>query len=166
MPESAHGAHPLTHGLKLSPHMGDTAGATQPPTHSQFMPQSSSYPMSHSHHVGSYAAMDLLRRREHMPLGHDPQSSSMFAPSSTGFHSSHDPSSSHSLFPGLHESHQGHHSHMNGQMRLGLGHEMYPRADQFNQMAPTRPDPYAPHNSYNYPMTHPMNVGAPGAFFR
>lgn len=176
--ETAHTAHLGPSALKLSPphHMGDT-GVSQA---NQYGSQANGYGMSHPH--AHHYARDFLLRREHMPSLSDQTGSigtshhSMFAPS-TALHGSHhaDSGSGHVLFPGLHDS-AG--THMGAsQMRLGLpAADVYPRADQYNQMTSPRTD-FHSHN-LNMNMNHHMNAmgmnhhhmnmspHGPGAFFR
>ena len=186
--DTAHSAH-LAHGaLKLSPPhgMGDAAAMAQP---GYGATQANGY-MSHPHHVSSYAARDFLLRRDPMSLAQESgPHHGMFAPTSGSLHTvpHSDPSSSHVLFPGLHSEHSGA-AHVNSQMRLGLGADMYPRADSFQQMAPamgvgvagmTRDHFHGmgtQHLNMNAHMGHMghMNMGhhapvhphGPGAFFR
>lgn len=183
--DTSHGPHIPPGALKLSPPhpMSDTANSVHGQPNHQFAAQPNGYgvPHSHSHHVGSYAARDFLLRRDHMGLPtHDTNATShhgMFVPSSGGLHGPHHPdtSSSHVLFPGLHEPAHHHPSaghHVNSQMRLSItGPDMYSRADQFNQMTSPRTDHFAASQHLNMgpmnAMNH-MNMGphAPGAFFR
>ena len=143
-------------------------------------------PHSHAHHaVSSYAARDFLFRRDHMGSLADTQAGthSMFVPNTGSLHGAHhtDPSSSHVLFPGLHESAAAHHTgahHMNGQMRLAIpgAADMYSRAADYSQMTSPRTDFQTPHHHLNMNMTHMnagygmhnMNMGphGAGAFFR
>ncbi|XP_077988014.1 zinc finger protein ZIC 4-like [Glandiceps talaboti] len=194
--------------LKLSPpHHMDTSSAS-----TTFNPQTNGYvPHSHSHHshghVTSYTAQalsasrDFLLRREHLtgptvPLGtslasHESLTAntgshhSMFVPSTTyGPHGHSDVgTSSHVIFPGLHDQ-PAHHSaphHVNTQMRLAIPSDMYGRPDQFNQVTSPRNDhltsPQLHHNPHMNPMNmnpmnmNPMNMNmntphGPGAFFR
>ncbi|XP_064639437.1 zinc finger protein ZIC 4-like [Lineus longissimus] len=184
--DTAHTAAHLPPGaLKLSPphHMSDTTGVGVAPSQgNQFATQPNGYMAhSHAHHVGSYAARDFLLRREHMGLGHETNTGShhgMFVPSTTNLHGHHhsDPVSNHVLFPGLHDTTHGHnpaaHHGMNSQVRLSVpGVDMYPRADQFNQMTSPRSDftghMNMGHMNHMNAMNH-MNMGphGPGAFFR
>ena len=176
-------AHLPPGALKLSPpHPMSDAGASHTQGNHQFGAQTNGYGMPHSHVGGYSAARDFLLRRDHMGLtGHEaPTSHGMYVPSTAShLHAAHhpDPVSSHVIFPGLHEA-AAHHNqaHVNGQMRLSIpGADMYPRADQFNQMTSPRNDHF--HSSmnpmnYSNPMNpmamNHMNMGphGPGAFFR
>lgn len=167
------GPHSLAHGtLKLSPsnHMGDPTGLH----HNKFAAQANGYGMGpHGHHtqISSYAARDfLIRRAEQFNLSsHDastgPHAGMFGVPSSMGLHPPHHPdnSASHVLFPSLADPSAGHH-HVNGQMFS------YHRPDQFNQMAPPRPDHFGPPQHLNHMNAmghHRMNMGphGPGAFY-
>ena len=174
--ETAHTAHLPPGALKLSPphHMAD-AGAAHSQS-GQFGGQTNGY---HSH-VGSYAARDFLLRRDHVSSFADHQTSShhgmssMFVPSTSSLHGHHhsDPTSSHVIYPGLHDT--AHAGHVNGQMRLGIpGADLYSRADQFNQMTSPRTDHFNSHLNMNMNHMNPMNQlnhmnmsHGPGAFFR
>ncbi|KAK3605752.1 hypothetical protein CHS0354_033949 [Potamilus streckersoni] len=182
--DTPHNPH-LPHGaLKLSPphHMTDAGGIHN--HQNQFSTQTNGYgvgvPHSHSH-VSSYAARDFLLRRDMGLTGHEANPAphhGMFVPTTGSFHPSHHPdtSSSHVLFPGLHDA-TGHPTghHVNSQMRLGLhGADMYSRADQFNQMTSPRNDHFGPPQHLNMNPMNAMNAmnhmgmgpHGPGAFFR
>ncbi|NP_001158430.1 Zic family member 1 (odd-paired homolog, Drosophila) [Saccoglossus kowalevskii] len=200
--------------LKLSPPHPMTETSCAPTSnYSQtngYVPHSHGHHAHHGH-VTSYTAQalsasrDFLLRREHLtgsavPLGtslasHESLAAntaphhSMFVPTTSNLHVPHGhadgTSSSHVLFPGLHDQSNAHHGashhHMNSQMRLTIPSDMYGRPDQFNQVTSPRNDhltsPQLHHNPHmnhmNMNMNMNMNVNmnmnpphGPGAFFR
>jgi hypothetical protein len=182
MDTAPHTPHLPPGALKLSPpHHSADAMYSQ---HQQFGSQTNGYGVGvpHSHpHVSSYAARDFLLRRDAMGLSshesNPPAHHGLgFVPSSAGMYSTHHPdtTSSHVLFPGLHDAtgHPGH--HVNSQVRLSIpGTDMYSRAEQFNQMTSPKTEYFGPPQHLNMnPMNamgmNHMNMGphGPGAFFR
>ncbi|KAJ8310823.1 hypothetical protein KUTeg_012688 [Tegillarca granosa] len=177
--DTTHTSHLPPGALKLSPphHMND-GGVVHHQT-SQFSSQANGYGVPHSHYnVSGYSARDFLIRRADIGItGHENNGSghqSMFAPPTSNFHSPHhpEPTSSHMLFPSLHDA-TGHPTpghHLNSQMRFGLSGaaDMYPRADQFNPMTTSRTDHFGPTQHFNMNAMNAMNVNphGPGAFFR
>ncbi|XP_008050399.2 zinc finger protein ZIC 1 [Carlito syrichta] len=147
----------------------------------------------HPGHVGSYSSAafnstrDFLFRNRGFGDAAAAASAqhSLFAASAGGFGGphGHTDAAGHLLFPGLHEQAAGHASPnvVNGQMRLGFSGDMYPRPEQYRQVASPRTDPYSAaqlHNQYGpMNMNMGMNMAAaaahhhhhhhhPGAFFR
>uniref|UniRef100_A0A8C6SH87 Zic family member 5 (odd-paired homolog, Drosophila) n=1 Tax=Neogobius melanostomus TaxID=47308 RepID=A0A8C6SH87_9GOBI len=170
-----------TNALKLSPsqhiqshhqHHSEAHNAGQSAAHTV------GFPVAHHPHSGYSSSRDFILRRELSAsamhaLGD--QHSSASSPHHHGMFISPTGAYGHadggSIFTGLHEqgSPGAHHHHgLNGQMRLGLPADIYPRPEHFSAH---RPDHYGPstlhtYNSMNLNIASTPHATAAGAFLR
>ncbi|XP_067124063.1 zinc finger protein ZIC 4-like [Centruroides vittatus] len=166
--------------IKLSPShamAGEAAAVAAAAAHSQTNHQFGGQPpngygvphshVSHHSHVGGYATRDFLIRRDHMPsLSSTLATHDSLTTNSPAHHGMFVSSSHHTadIFSGLEHPH--HTGHVNGQVRLSLGTDMYGRPDTFNQMGAPRSDHHLTGTYGAVNVGHVPHHHSSGAFFR